>query len=407
MDTDSDTTGTGPDTGTTHAVAGTGPDAALGATGAEPLTTLQAAPHRHPTPGRRTGWHRLVAADVRHLTGDAVAVTLHVPDALRDVFAHRPGEHVVVRHRRAGTELRRSYSVCPPPADPVALRLVIRRGAPDGFGAHAVSGLSTGDVLELSPPQGAFALPEQPGGHHVLIAGGSGITPLATMAAAALREDPVCRITLIHSVPTAADALLSDELSELKDSFVDRLTVLYVLTRERHDSGAPGGRIDHATLPRLLAAVDTRPGPGTTYAVCGPAGLVSAVRRALTAWGADPDRIHYEMFTLAGDPPTSAPSRSAPAPLRTRLTALLGGHHRLAAAGPEDATVLDALLRTHPDVPYACREGVCGSCRARVTSGRVTTGTQYALDAAELAAGYTLVCRARPLGDELTLDFDA
>ncbi|MEU0337032.1 2Fe-2S iron-sulfur cluster-binding protein [Streptomyces sp. NPDC006193] len=357
---------------------------------------------------RRTGWYRLVAAEIQHLAGDAVAVTLEVPGALREVFAHRPGEHVVVRHRRAGTELRRSYSVCPPPGDPDALRLVIRRGAPDGFGAHAATALAPGDVLELSPPMGAFALPELPGGHHVLIAGGSGITPLAAMAAAALREDPACRVSLIHSVPTTADALLADELAELKDTFVDRFTALYVLTREEHHSGLAGGRIDGVTLPRLLAAVDARPGPGATFALCGPSGLVVAVRRALTAWGADPALIRSETFTPAGTPQPGAPRNRPPAAShRIRVTALLGGRRRLAAAGPEDATLLDALLRAHPDVPYACREGVCGTCRARVLSGRVTAAPQHALDAEEVAAGYTLVCRAGPAGTDLTLDFDA
>ncbi|MFF1282936.1 2Fe-2S iron-sulfur cluster-binding protein [Streptomyces sp. NPDC058299] len=359
---------------------------------------------------RRSGWYPLVVAEVGHLPGDAVAVTLEVPGPLREVFAHRPGEHVVVRHRLAGRELRRSYSVCPPPDAPAALRLVIRRGAPDGFGAHAATALAPGDVLELSPPTGTFALPGPPGGHHVLIAGGSGITPLAAMAATALREDPACRVSLIHSVPTSADALLADELALLKDAFVDRFTVLYVLTREERGAGLPGGRVDGVTLPRLLTAVGALPGPGTAFALCGPAGLVVSVRRALTAWGAEAARIRSEMFTSAGTGtprPSAPPRRPTAAPQQTRVTALLSGHRRLATAGPGDATLLDALLRAHPDVPYACREGVCGTCRARVLSGRVTAAPQHALDAEETAAGYTLVCRARPLGTELTLDFDA
>ncbi|MFJ7149023.1 2Fe-2S iron-sulfur cluster-binding protein [Streptomyces sp. NPDC100445] len=383
-----------PDTTTPPAPAGTAPPAA------------RAEPAGRP---RRTGWYRLVVTEARHLPGDAVAVTLDVPEPLREVFAHRPGEHVVIRHHLAGTELRRSYSVCPPPEDPAALRLVIRRGAPGGFGTHAATALTAGDTLELSPPTGEFALPALPGGHHVLIAGGSGITPLAAMAATALRADPACRVSLIHSVPTSADALLADELAGLKDAFVDRLTVLYVLTREERDNGLSGGRIDGVRLPRLLAAVGARPGPGTAFALCGPAGMVDAVRRALTAWGAHADRIRWETFTPAGPPPGPPPSGPPAAAHRTgtRVTALLGGRRRAATAGPGDATILDALLRTHPDVPYACREGVCGSCRARVVSGGVTSPPQYALDADDLAAGYTLVCRARPLGPELTLDFDA
>ena len=354
-------------------------------------------------PDRHAGWHRLAVTDVRRLSGRAVAVTLRVPDALRAVFAHRPGEHVVVRHRGAGTELRRSYSVCPPPEAPDALRLVVQRGSADGFGAHALTRLAPGDVLELSPPAGSFALPDRRGAHHVLIAGGSGVTPLAAMAVAALRDDPDCRVSLIHSVPTAADALLADELAVVKDAFVDRFTVRYVLTREEPGDGTPGGRIDGAGLPRLLAALDSRPGPGTTFALCGPGGLVAVLRQALADGGADPAAVRAEFFSL-GDAPRDPRPAAAPG---IRVTALIDGRRRVTSTRPGDAALLDALLRDQPDVPYACRDGICGSCRARVVSGRVTTGTQYALDTAELAAGYTLACRARPLSTEVTLDFDA
>jgi ring-1,2-phenylacetyl-CoA epoxidase subunit PaaE len=357
---------------------------------------------------RRAAWHRLRVTDVRHLTPDTVAVTLDVPAHLREVFAHRPGQHVVVRHRRADGELRRSYSVCPPPDDPEALRLVIRRGGPDGFGAHATTRLAPGDRLELSPPTGTFALPELPGAHHVLLAGGSGITPLATMAAHALRADPACRVSLVHSVRTAADALLADELAELKDTYVDRFTVLYVLTREDRGHGPSGGRIDAERLSRLLAAVDARPTPDTAFALCGPPGLVDTARRVLAERGADPALVRWELFTAAGTPPRT-PEASEPVPDagEARVTALLDGRRRVATVRPGDTAILDALLRAHPDVPYACREGVCGSCRAKVVAGQVTADRQHALDERDRAAGYTLTCRARPRTTDLTLDFDA
>ncbi|MGV9730273.1 2Fe-2S iron-sulfur cluster-binding protein [Streptomyces albogriseolus] len=361
-------------------------------------------------PRRRTGHHTLDVTDVRHLTADTVAVTLHVPTDLRDVFAHHPGQHVVVRHRRGGTELRRSYSICPPPHTPGALRLVIKRSGPGGFGDHATTRLAPGDRLELSPPAGNFALPELPGAHHVLLAGGTGITPLAPMAALALRRDPACRVSLVHSVRTSADAVLADELAEVKDEFLDRFTVLYVLTREDRGSGSGplARRLDASGVRRLLAAVDARPGPDTTFALCGPPGLVATARRVLADSGADPSLVRWELFTADGTQPAPPEHAGrAPGAGEYRVTALLDGRRRAATVLPDDPALLDALLRSHPDVPYACREGVCGSCRAKVLSGQVTADGEHALDERDRAAGYTLVCRARPRTPELILDFDA
>ncbi|MFI5688180.1 2Fe-2S iron-sulfur cluster-binding protein [Streptomyces sp. NPDC051636] len=390
-------------------------------TAATPPTVLrqETSPERPVHGGTRARWHPVTVGEVCPLTPDAVAVTLEVPAGLREVFAHRPGQHVVVRHRRADGELRRAYSLCPPPHDPTALRLVIKRGAPDGFGAHAAR-LTPGDRLELSAPTGHFALPDVPGAHHVLIAGGSGITPLAALAADVLRRDTACRVSLVHSVPTAAHTLLSDELAALKDTFLDRFTALYVLTR---DEWTPGGgpfhgRIDDDMLSRLLTVLDARPTGDTSFALCGPLGLIATVRRFLDGWGAEPALVRWELFTSAATPaaPSAdpAPARSthstagpSPAAGTSHVTALLDGHRRHTTVGPQDTVILDALLRAHPDVPYACREGVCGSCRAKVLSGRVRADQQHALDDRDRAAGYTLVCRARPDTPEVVLDFDA
>ncbi|MFD8524895.1 2Fe-2S iron-sulfur cluster-binding protein [Streptomyces capillispiralis] len=361
-------------------------------------------------PPRRTGWYPLEVTEVRQLGAGTVAVTLDVPAALRDVFTHHPGRHVTVRYREAGAELRRSYSVCPPPHAPGMLRLVIKRLGPGGFGDFAVTRLAAGDRLELSPPTGDFALPELPGGHHVLLAGGTGITPLAPMAARVLRRDPACRVSLVHSVRTSADAVLADELGELKDEFVDRFTVLYVLTGQERGSGGGvlGQRLDAGGLRRLLAAVDARPGPDTAFALCGPPGLVGTARRVLAESGADPSLVRWELFT-AGAAPVRSPEPAGPVSQvgQARVTAVLDGRRRTAAVLPQDPSLLDALLRADPDVPYACREGVCGSCRARVVSGQVTADRQFALDEGERAAGFTLVCRARPRTAEVVVDFDA
>ncbi|ARP73716.1 hypothetical protein LK07_32530 [Streptomyces pluripotens] len=356
---------------------------------------------------RRSGWFRLRVSRVESLLADTVAVTLHVPAELAAVFTAEPGRHVVVRHRPSGgREVRRAYSVCPPPDAPGALRLVIRRHSPDGFGVYAGTVLAPGDEVELSPPTGRFGLPATPGAHQVLIAGGTGITPLAAMAAGALRRSPSCRVSLVHAVRTSSTALLADELASLKDEFVDRFTVLYVLSRERRESGLFTGRIDRERLLRLLTLVDARADDTTAFSLCGPVGLVETARTTLAGWGVRPDRVCWEVFSAAEPDPHAPVLRGRDAPAG-RVRALIGGRSTVVAMEPGDQVVLDPVLRARPEVPYACRDGVCGSCRAKVVAGSVSLGRQHALDDRDLAAGYTLACRARPRTDDITLDFDA
>ncbi|WP_327158369.1 ferredoxin--NADP reductase [Streptomyces tubercidicus] len=354
---------------------------------------------------RTTGWYRLPVVDVTHLTDDAVAIGLHVPPSLADTFALRAGQHVTVRHVLDGRELRRSYSVCLPPQWRSGLRLVVKRLGPGGFAEYATTALTVGDTLELGPPTGDFQLAARPGAHHVLIAGGSGITPLLTMAAAALREDPACRVSLIYANRDSGSVLLADELADLKDAYTYRFFVLHVLSRETRESELLSGHVDAHRLPRLLALLGAEPGAESYFYLCGPWALVDSARRALAEWCNGPDQVRFELFS------TGAPSRDRAAPADRarpgRITARLGGRTTVTAMAAEDRVLLDAVLRARPETPYSCRDGLCGSCRAKVTAGRVTLGRQYALGAAELSGGYTLACRARPASDEVGLDFDA
>ncbi|MPY56994.1 2Fe-2S iron-sulfur cluster-binding protein [Streptomyces spongiae] len=354
--------------------------------------------------GEATGWHRLRVARVRPLTDDAVALTLDLPERLAGAFAHRPGQHVTVRHVLNGTEIRRSYSICPPPHDQRELRLVVKRLGPGGFAEYATTGLAAGDELDIAPPTGGFELVARPGAHHVMVAAGSGITPLLSMATAALRDDPRCRVSLVHINRTARSVLLADELADLKDAYVDRFHPLYPLTRETREAEMLSGRIDPTRLSKLLRAVGAEPDGHTYFYLCGPGEMVTSLGEALTRWGADPARIRSELFSLASRDPS--PPVVEPRGRTVRITASLGGRTTVAAMEDQDRVALDALLRARPDIPYSCREGLCGSCRARVTHGAVTTGRQYVLGPAELAAGYTLACRARPESDETGLDFD-
>ncbi|MBP0450779.1 2Fe-2S iron-sulfur cluster binding domain-containing protein [Kitasatospora sp. RG8] len=355
-------------------------------------------------PAGPQGWHALTVSGLDHLTDDTVAVTLAVPERLAEALSHRAGQHVVVRHRQGERELRRCYSVCPPPFDPGRLRLIVKRASPDGFGAYATTRLAVGDRLRVSPPAGTFQLAAAPVTHHVLLAGGTGIAPLLAMAAAALRDDPHCRVSLLYAARGAGSLLLADELADLKDAYLGRFTLLQVFSRERREADLLSGRLDGARLQRLLSAPGTEFDAATAFYLCGPWGLVTLARTALAEAGAAERQIRLELFSPEGTP---AAVPVPPAGRSVQVTARLGGHTAGARMLPGDRTLLDAVLRVRPDAPYSCRVGLCGSCRARVVSGSAVLDSQYALDPAEVAAGYTLTCRARPQTDAVELDFDA
>ncbi|MFD5536708.1 2Fe-2S iron-sulfur cluster-binding protein [Streptomyces sp. NPDC127079] len=362
------------------------------------------------TPRLVTGFHRLPVTAVDKLTDNAVAILLDVPEELTDTFAFRAGQHLTVRHLLGGPdgqEIRRCYSVCPPPSPTRAagLRIVVKRLGDGGFGEYATTRLTAGDSLDVGPPTGGFRLAEHPGAHHVLVAGGSGITPLLSMATAALREDPTCRVSLIYANQTSMSVLLGDELADLKDAHVNRFFVLHVLSRETQGATLLSGRVDGERLPKLLDVLGAEPDGSSHFYLCGPWGLVDSARDALTKWGADASRIRVELFTAEGGPATRAAEGAGPS-AQARITARLGGRATVLTVAPGDSMVLDAVLRARPETPYSCRDGLCGTCRAKVVSGSVRMDRQYALGREELDQGYTLACRARAVSDEIELDFD-
>ncbi|MCZ7417819.1 MULTISPECIES: 2Fe-2S iron-sulfur cluster-binding protein [unclassified Streptomyces] len=368
------------------------------------------------------GFHALPVCRLERLTDTSVAITLGVPDHLAATFAPRPGQHVTVRHRLPGRatvpgeagdgEIRRSYSVCQPLVSPPpgTLRIVVKRLGPGGFGDHALTRLAVGDTLEVGPPKGSFTLAERPGAHHVLIGGGSGITPLLSMAVAALRDDPGCRVSLVYANRTARSTLLAEEVADLKDRHPGRFTVLHVLSGEERESEVLSGRVDATKLPRLLAGLGADAGDARThFYLCGPWGLVEAVDEVLREQGADPSRVRRELFTTGPEAQDreGRPDEAATPGGGARITATLHGRSTEAEMTPRDDSLLAAVLRHRPETPYSCRDGLCGSCRARVVGGSVRLDRHYALTREEQDAGYTLACRALPVSEHVRLDFDA
>ncbi|MEV0620671.1 2Fe-2S iron-sulfur cluster-binding protein [Nonomuraea sp. NPDC050404] len=333
-------------------------------------------------------FHPLTVAAVDRLTDDAVAVTF----AERLPFVQ--GQHLTVRARPSGEEVRRSYSICSPAGGP--LRIGVKRLPGGAFSEYANAELQPGDVIEALPPLGRFHTPLRPGlaRHHLAVAAGSGITPVLSILATTLAAEPRSRFSLVYGNRTAREVMFAEELADLKDRYGPRLNLLHVLSREPQEAPIASGRIDLARLLPIL-------GPADHYYLCGPIGLVESARQALGEVGRG--RVHYELF-YAGEPPAQA--RADTSSEGTALTFTLDGRTTEARMRGGES-VLAAALRARPDAPYACRGGVCGTCRVRLVSGEVGMEQNYALEREELAAGYVLACQSRPVTPRVRVDFDA
>src|SRR5215472_13620818 len=350
----------------------------------------------------RTEFHRLAVVRVDPLTDDSAAVTFDVPPELAERFAFAPGQSLTVRR---GAE-RRSYSICA--AKGRAPRIGVREVAGGAVSGWLVHEVRPGDVLEVQAPSGSFTPDLDVPGHHVLIAAGSGITPVLSIAASVLAAQDKSSVTLLYGNRRNDSVMFADEIADLKDAYPERICLVHVLSREPQEVELFNGRLDAAKLRTLLpvtvdvAAVDH-------WWLCGPFGLVEDAIGVLAELGVSRGRIHRELFYVEDTPPAPAthaePDPAAAGP-GAEVTVLLDGRSSTVRV-PRGTPVLDGAQRVRPDLPFACKGGVCGTCRARLVEGEVTMRRNYALEQEELDAGYVLTCQSLPTSATIIVDYDA
>jgi ring-1,2-phenylacetyl-CoA epoxidase subunit PaaE len=344
----------------------------------------------------RPAFHALRVTAVEPLTDDAVAVSLRVPDELRAAYAFSAGQHVAIRV--PGDDIRRSYSLCVVPGAP-HLRIGVKRLPGGMFSQKVLETLEAGGSLEVMTPMGRFGAALAGLRRPSFVAAGSGITPVLSMVATALADPDVQEVSLVDCNRTQRDVMFLDELADLKDRHPTRFQLVHVLSRELQESELLSGRLDAERLRRIRASLL---GESDGWFLCGPFDLVTTVHEALVADGVDPGTVHTELFHAEAPPvTTTAPTTST----GTEAIATLGGLQTAFTVQPGEH-VLDALLRVRGDAPYACKGGVCGTCRAHLTEGTVTMDANWALEPDEIARGYVLTCQSRPTGDRLVLDYD-
>ena len=356
-----------------------------------------------PRRNARATFHPLTVAEIQPLTEDSAAITFNVPDELREAFSFHAGQSVTLRRTIDGIDHRRTYSICAPTG---AQPHVGVREIPQGlFSSWLVHDLKVGDTVEVQTPTGAFQTEPATAGRHLCIAAGSGITPMLSIASSVL-ANPASKVTLLYGNRTTRSVMFSEELADLKNRHGARLDLIHVLSREPRDVELFSGRLDADRLRRLLPLLVPLQALDHVW-ICGPFGLVADAREVLAELHVPQSKVHVELFYV-DEPPPELSRQETPidADSSSMVTVVLDGR---ASTTPmaKNRTILDSATLTRSDLPFACKGGVCGTCRAQVTSGQVDMRRNYALDEDEVSRDYVLTCQTYPVGDTVTVDFDS
>ena len=348
-------------------------------------------------------FHTLTVAAVQKLCDDAAAVTFDVPDELRDDYAFAAGQSLALRRVVDGVEERRSYSICAPVGERPRVGV---REVPDGlFSSWLVRDVRPGVRVEAQTPTGRFRADPAAGGRHLCVAAGSGITPVLSIAASVLAGSPTAQVTLLYGNRRAATVMFAGELSDLKDRYGARFELVHVLSREPRDVDLLSGRLDADRLRTLLDLLVPLDAVDHVW-LCGPYPMVEEARTVLAELGVPAERVHRELFFVDEPPPPVEHAEALPTGDTSDVTLTIDGRSSTAAL-PRDRSILDGAQAVRSDLPFACKGGVCGTCRALVKEGTVDMRRNYALEKAEVAAGFVLTCQSYAVSDDVTVDFDA
>lgn len=356
-----------------------------------------------------THFHPLTVRQVKRETPDCVSVTFDVPETLNEQFLFEEGQNITIKKNIGGEELRRSYSICAAPHEGI-LKVAIKGVEGGLFSLFANKDLKQGDVLEVLPPTGRFTTRKiQATAPQVLaIAAGSGITPVISIIKHILAKDNQSNVTLVYGNRSRQSIIFFEELESLKNKYVDRFSLINILSRERTESPLNYGRIDEAKLRELQPILDYK--QFDAIYICGPENLVFTSRDYFTQLSISEEKIHFELFTTPGSAGKTTKITTAEQGMETgnvsSVTVKLDGRSfdfQLAYAGQ---SILDAALGQGADLPYACKGGVCCTCRAKLVSGKVDMDVNYALEPEEIAEGFILTCQSHPRTENIIVDFD-
>ena len=353
-------------------------------------------------------FHRLRVAEVVPETDEANSIRFVIPAELEEAFRFRAGQHLTLRADIDGAEVRRNYSLCTAPYERDVM-VTVKRIAGGLFSNWVGDNLRAGDELDVMTPHGSFTTEFDPAAarHYVGIAGGSGITPVMSLIRAALAEEPESRFTLLYGNRDSSSIIFLEALAALKDRHMDRLEIFHFLAEEEGDIDLFNGMLDRARCDEAIDCLIGNPADVDGWFICGPGPMMDAAEGALLDRNIDKERIHIERFTA--DRPSAALAAQM-AELQEKaagvtMSVTLDGRTRRVEFS--EANILDSAREAGLPAPFACKAGVCATCRAKVTSGKVEMAARYGLTDEEVAAGYVLTCQSVPVGDGVAVDYDA
>lgn len=350
-------------------------------------------------------FYPLKIAEIRRESPECVSIAFEMPPALREIFQFTQGQHLTLKTELQGQEVRRSYSLCSSPAD-AEWRVAVKKVEGGLFSAFANEQLEAGAQLDVAPPEGRFypaSVALDTVAHYVLFAAGSGITPVMSILKTVLRQSPASRVTLVYGNRHARSIIFLEEIEGLKNRYLDRLQVVHILSRERPDAAWQHGRINEALLDQMAEKLPAIL-EGDQYFICGPEEMIHCLRGELEKRGIPKSKIHFELF---GTNQSKGPKAGAVIGERVvaRAEIQLDGL-QFEVPIHEGEAVLDAALAVGADLPFACKGGVCCTCRAKLLEGAVEMDVNYALDPEEVEAGFILTCQSHPVTPTLKVSFD-
>ncbi len=353
-------------------------------------------------------FYNITVADIYKETKDCVVITFDIPDNLKETFKFKQGQHLTLRKEINGEDIRRNYSLCSSPVEgiwKVAVK-TIREGV---FSNYAFSKLKKGDVLQVMPPHGEFYLEIEPqtSKNYIAFAAGSGITPILSIIKTHLQKEPKSTFKLFYLNRTVKSIIFKEEIEQLKNEFFGRFQVFYFLTKEQRDISFLNGRFDKEKLAVLTKTFIDIEDTNHCF-VCGPQDMIFLIRDELQAAGLSKDKIHYELF-FSGS--SEEENRHIAEVLEsktegTEVTVIDGGKEFHFIMDDDFDTILDGALAAGADLPFACKGGVCSTCKCKVLEGSVEMKVNYALEEKEVANNFVLSCQAVPTSDKVIVDYD-